>query len=139
ENVRDAVIATDLAGQITYWNRGAETMFGRPAAEAVGQSVTILNPSGSPDEVERDLERWAAGAEQPRDTWTRRPDGTEVWRSVQPVVVRDERGRPLHLVSVSQDITSRKRIEDELAQIVSAIDQSADAVAVLDVDGRFAF
>jgi PAS domain S-box-containing protein len=38
EAVGLAVIATDLDGCITYWNRGAERMFGRTSSEVVGRN-----------------------------------------------------------------------------------------------------
>src|SRR5437868_14028874 len=40
----DAIIATDRAGRITFWNPGAERIFGFSAAEAVGQSLDLIIP-----------------------------------------------------------------------------------------------
>src|SRR3954452_25376501 len=40
----DAVIATDRDGRITFWNPGAERIFGFAAAEAVGQSLDLIIP-----------------------------------------------------------------------------------------------
>ena len=38
--VNDAVFASDLEQRITYWNRGAERLYGVPAAEIIGQPFT---------------------------------------------------------------------------------------------------
>jgi PAS domain S-box-containing protein len=40
----DAIIATDREGRITFWNPGAERIFGFTAAEAVGQSLDLIIP-----------------------------------------------------------------------------------------------
>lgn len=45
-----------------------------------------------------------------------RKDGTVVWGLVTSTLIRDAGGRPLHFVTHIQDITDRKRMENELMQ-----------------------
>ena len=40
----DAIIATDREGRITFWNPGAERIFGFTADDAVGQSLDLIIP-----------------------------------------------------------------------------------------------
>jgi PAS domain S-box-containing protein len=40
----DAIIATDREGNITFWNPGAERIFGFTAKEATGQSLDLIIP-----------------------------------------------------------------------------------------------
>jgi PAS domain S-box-containing protein len=40
----DAVIATDRAGMVNFWNPGATRIFGFTAEEAVGQSLDLIIP-----------------------------------------------------------------------------------------------
>jgi PAS domain S-box-containing protein len=40
----DAIVATDREGRITFWNPGAERMFGFTALEAAGQSLDLIIP-----------------------------------------------------------------------------------------------
>ena len=40
----DAIIATDREGNITFWNPGAERIFGFTAKEAVGRSLDLIIP-----------------------------------------------------------------------------------------------
>jgi PAS domain S-box-containing protein len=40
----DAIVATDREGHITFWNPGAERIFGFAANEAVGQSLDLIIP-----------------------------------------------------------------------------------------------
>lgn len=40
----DAIVYADAQGLITFWNKGAERIFGFVAAEAVGRSLDIIIP-----------------------------------------------------------------------------------------------
>ena len=40
----DAIIASDEKGAITFWNSGAERIFGFASGEALGQSLDIIIP-----------------------------------------------------------------------------------------------
>ncbi|WP_419901425.1 PAS domain-containing sensor histidine kinase [Kiloniella sp.] len=44
EGVGDAIVATDKEGQLTLFNKGAETIFGYSADEAIGKNLSILIP-----------------------------------------------------------------------------------------------
>lgn len=44
EEMSEAVIVSDPAGVIRYWNRAAEAMFGHPAGDAVGQTLDLIIP-----------------------------------------------------------------------------------------------
>src|SRR3546814_5656827 len=52
ESSDDAILAKDLDGTITSWNRGAERLFGYRAAEIVGKSVMLLLPDDRQDRSE---------------------------------------------------------------------------------------
>ena len=45
EEMPDAVIFADRQGVVRLWNRGAETMFGYSAVEALGQSLDLIIPA----------------------------------------------------------------------------------------------
>lgn len=51
----DALIATDRRGNIVYWNRGAENIFGFAADEVIGGSVEQLIVPPNRIEEERQL------------------------------------------------------------------------------------
>jgi len=44
-NVGQAIIATDLTGNVTYWNHAAEIIYGWRASEALGQNIIHLTPT----------------------------------------------------------------------------------------------
>ena len=44
DSASDAIIATDREGLITFWNPGAERIFGFTAGDVVGQSLDLIIP-----------------------------------------------------------------------------------------------
>ena len=42
QSARDAIISTDMHGDITFWNRSAAATFGYTEAEVLGQPITML-------------------------------------------------------------------------------------------------
>src|SRR6185295_4407741 len=44
QSAADAIVLADEAGKITFWNNGAETMFGYTEDEVIGSSLEILMP-----------------------------------------------------------------------------------------------
>ena len=114
DTVGDAVIASDLDGNITYMNAGAEQLFGWPAAVAVGRRVLgTLRP-------DTDRDRWlAARREAAGGTWrgevtARRRDGTQFPTYVTLASVRGADGAVTGFIGVSEDISERKRTEQAL-------------------------
>jgi len=57
-----------------------------------------------------------------------RPDGSLRWMYQHAEVERDEKGNPVRLIGVVQDITERKQVEEELIQLAAIVHSSDDAV-----------
>lgn len=68
-----------------------------------------------------------------------RPDGTVRWISATGEVFKDSQGKPVRMVGVNHDITSRKLSEEELyaskKMLETAIESMTDAVAIADHAG----
>ncbi|MBU8545704.1 MULTISPECIES: PAS domain S-box protein [Roseomonadaceae] len=65
-----------------------------------------------------------------------RKDGEEIWLELDIVPVPDASGRVTHWVSVSRDITHRKRTEQRMQQQAALLDQARDAILVRGIDHR---
>ncbi|TMG85535.1 MAG: PAS domain S-box protein, partial [Betaproteobacteria bacterium] len=112
----DAIIARDRDSVITFWNHGAQDMYGWTATEAIGKVSHALLQSSSPgdgadiDALLRSRDRW-----QGKVTHTRR-DGTRILVESSHVVHRAENGDVLGILEINRDITDRQRMIDELAR-----------------------
>ena len=110
----DAIIARDRDSVITFWNQGAQGMYGWTEAEALGKvSHTLLqtSPGGGTDidALLHSRDRW-----QGEVTHTRR-DGTRILVESRHVVHRGENGDVLGILEINRNITDRQRMIDELA------------------------
>src|SRR5688572_4890064 len=118
ESSDDAIVSKDLTGIITSWNHGAEQLFGYTAAEAVGQSITILVPPDRLSEEELVLGRIRRGQRvDPFDTIRWRKNGTLVDVSVAVSPIRDTTGAIVGASKIARNISDRKRIETELKEM----------------------
>jgi PAS domain S-box-containing protein len=110
----DAVLVWDWNGPITFWNRGAERLYGFPRAEALGRvshellrTRRVTGASGIVDGLER-TGSWEGEIEH-----TTR-DGTTILVETRMVLVRDA-GRP-YVLEANRDITQRLAMEKDLRE-----------------------
>ena len=64
-----------------------------------------------------------------------RPDGTIRALREEAQLIRDPSGAPLRMVGTVQDMTERVAAEEERTRLVAAVEQTADAVWMKDIDG----
>jgi two-component system CheB/CheR fusion protein len=125
----DAIIATDLTGTITAWNRGAEDLYGYTTDEAIGSSMTMLLPTERHEESRELLARVIRGHWiDDLETVRVRKDGhaIEVSMSVSPI--HDAHDKIVGFSSIARDITRRKRAE---RQVKRAMEQRDHFLAML--------
>ena len=68
-----------------------------------------------------------------------RRDGRTVWLSLNARAVLDESGRLARVEGAARDITDRQRAEDERMLLVSAVDQSAEGLVIVNRDFRLEY
>ncbi len=133
ESAEDAIISKTLDGRITSWNKGAERIFGYTAAEAVGQSVTMLIPEDHLDEEPAILARLRAGERiEHYETVRRRKDGRllNISLTVSPIMSPD--GRIIGASKIARDITASRLAEATLLAQSEVIRQAYDAIFLRD-------
>jgi len=111
DNTHDAIIARDLNDVITYWNRGAEQLYGWSREEALGKTphkllrTVFSTPLEGIKSTLLSTDRWEGEL-----VHTKR-DGSEVIVASRWSVQRDSAGRPAAMLETNNDITERKRAE----------------------------
>jgi PAS domain S-box-containing protein len=110
----DTVFVRDLSDVITYWNRGAQELYGWSKEEALDQVsheiMQTIFPAPLPVINE---ELFRTGRWEGELIHTKR-DGTRVVIASRWSLQRDEQGAPIAIFETNNDITDRKRTEAEL-------------------------
>jgi PAS domain S-box-containing protein len=113
----DTIFVRTMNEVITYWNRGAEELYGWPPEEAVGKSSHELLRTVFPsplDEIKAELLQTGRWEGELKHT---KADGTEVVVSSRWSLRRDEQERPIAVLETNNDITVRKRWEQEIQSL----------------------
>lgn len=63
-------------------------------------------------------------------------DGREIVAMIRIALVRDPDDQPLQLVATIEDITQRKRSQEQLLLLGKAVESASDAIAITDCHGR---
>ncbi|SAL14811.1 ATPase [Caballeronia turbans] len=120
----DAIVAHDMNERITFWNRGAEVLYGYSAQQAIGQPIHSMTQSNSPvphAQIRAELLR--SGRWDGEITRVRH-DGSEIVIASRAALLRDAKGLPCAVLATSNDITQRKRMEAELQRQRDALKRS---------------
>ena len=120
----DTIFVRDMRDVITYWNRGAEEFYGWTAEQVVGKVITHqLLQTVFPAPVEQiNAELLRTGRWEGELVHTKR-DGTQVVVASRWSVEHDEQGRPLATLETNNDISERKRGEQEILKLNAELEQ----------------
>ncbi|MBI2526612.1 MAG: PAS domain S-box protein [Candidatus Rokubacteria bacterium] len=121
----NAIVITDREARIVWVNEAFTRMTGYPAAEALGQTTRLLR-SGQHDHAfyGRLWEAVLSGAAWRGELVNRRHDGTLYTEEQVITPVRAGGGEITHFIAVKQDISERKRMDEELRQQREALYQT---------------
>jgi PAS domain S-box-containing protein len=115
EAIKAAVIVTDSAGNITYWNPFAEELYGWPAKEVVGRNIMeITVGAASEQEARNHMSALNDGKCWSGEFQVRCKNGEFLTALVTLSPMIDDSGTAIGIVGISQDLSSRKQAEEEL-------------------------
>ncbi len=115
ESSDDAIIAKDLNGIITNWNRSAERIFGYTESEVVGRPITIIIPPELHAQEPDILHRLRSGEHVEHfETVRITKAGERVLVSLSVSPIRDSTGRIVGASKIARDVTRIRQIEQAL-------------------------
>jgi len=121
ELTHDAIFVRDMNDTITYWNHGAEVLYGWPREEAVGRRATELLQTRFPsaqEEIRAELLRDGAWEGELIHTAM---NGVQVVAMSRWALQRDKQGKPLGVLENNTDVTATTAAREELHQAQSAL------------------
>jgi PAS domain S-box-containing protein len=131
EQVRDAIFVCDLDDKITFWNKGAQELFGFKESEATGKDVTQLLFANQP-------ETWIDGKPVLAQKGIYTDDftlvskkGNEIIVEQRRSVIRNQAKETVAQLVISTDVTERKRQEasERRAQRMESIGTLSGGIA----------
>ncbi len=118
KNVQNPVVVTDLDGKIIYWNEASESTFGYTSEEVEGDSMAIIFPNITEDVLLKIL-KGQVRRKGSVEYQCQKKAGPLLWMQISINPQLDYKGDVLGYISVFNDITSIKRVEDELKESLS--------------------
>ena len=121
ELTHDAIFSRDMDNKITFWNRGAEAMYGFNREDAVGKvPFELLKTTFPVPLAEINAEVLNAGRWEGELTHKTR-DGKQVVVASRWSLQQDNKGRPVSIIEINNDITERKQAQESLQQTQATI------------------
>jgi PAS domain S-box-containing protein len=127
----DAILVRDLGSVITFWNPGAEQLYGWPRSQATGAVSHELLRTVFPESREAvDAAIHRDGRWEGELAHTRR-NGERIVVSSRQALQRDVRGLPQAVMEINRDITDRKLAEEALERRV--VERTRELGALLEL------
>jgi PAS domain S-box-containing protein len=118
ENANSIILRWKPDGEITFFNKFAQTFFGYSEEEILGKNIVILLPEK--DSLGRDLSSLAKDIVEHPERYIStineniRSSGERAWVNWTNRAIVDERGHVQEILAIGNDITTMKRMEEEL-------------------------
>lgn len=113
----DCVMVRDMEDVITYWNNGAEALYGWKKEEVLGKVAHSVLRTRFPVTLGDIKESLSATGRWEGELINARRDGLEAAVATRWALLRNDQGRPIATLETSTDITERKRKEEALQQV----------------------
>jgi PAS domain S-box-containing protein len=139
DSAQDAIISLDSKGQINFWNKAAERIFGYRTSEVIGQPVhDMLLPQRLHQAYLKGLEDFRLGGQGPvfyqaMEIHMLHKNGQEI--PIEISLSSFKMRNRWHVIGVARDISSRKKLEERLNLQSAALKHAANVIVITDDEG----
>ena len=113
----DPIFVRDMSDVITYWNRGAQELYGWAANEAIGSRAPELLHTVFPAALQDIRGELLRTGRWEGELTRSKADGTPVIVASRWSLRRDEQGQPAAILETNNDITEHKRREEQIQSL----------------------
>ena len=127
KSASDAIIGVTLEGTILSWNPAAEKLFGYPAGDVIGKSVSIIMPpekAGELAEILKSIGRDERVENYETERLTKAGRRLNVSLTISPII--DEGGRVVGASTIAHDVTERKQAEAALLKMRTLLSETQE-------------
>jgi PAS domain S-box-containing protein len=135
---RDTIFVRDVNDVITFWNRGAEELYGWTKEEAIGRVSHNLMQTIFPAALEDITAELIRDGRWEGEIIHTRRDGTKVVVASRWSLQRDDLGRPAATLETNNDITARRQVEADRQRLEAQLRQSQKMEAMGTLAGGIA-
>ena len=141
-NVGQAVIATNMLGEVIYWNTAAEKIYGWTSSEAIGQNIVSLTPAEQTKEQAVEImHELSEGKSWSGEFLVNGKVGKSFPCYVTDTPIFDSNSILIGIIGISSDITDRKLTEEKLMETEgkfrSYIEYSPVGIFIVDETGKY--
>lgn len=123
----DTIMIRDLNDHIVYWNQGAERLYGWSRSEALGSYVHTFLQTTFPRPLQRIFEEFFQKGHWDGILQHSKKNGERITVASRWTLRRGEDGRPSAYLEINNDITARRRAEEELQTAHNELEQRVAA------------
>ena len=139
EQIHESVISTDTKGIILTWNRGSEILFGYKADEAIGQHITMIFHKEDYEVVHRSIKTLMDEGEYNIEVRLLKKSNDIIIADLSTSILRDENGKLIGMIGYVQNITERKRVQEELLNQKDILHYQANHDPLTQLSNRLLF
>ncbi len=142
ENAVEGIFQSTPSGQYVSVNSSLARMYGYDSPEDLMSTITQIDKqlyvnAGWREKFVKAMEK--TGSVSKFESQVHRKDGSIIWISEHAREVRNVGGRLLYYEGTVEEITERKRAEDQIAEQAALLNKAHDAILVLTLDNTVQF
>jgi len=136
----NAIVITDRQANVVWANPAFEELTGYSVQEITGQNTSKLKSGQHPPAFYKTLwDTILSGKKWRGNLINRRKDGSLYWEEMTITPLPDKTGEIAYFVAIKQNITERRRAEEQRYVLARAVESSSEYIALGDREYRITY